>query len=243
MESHAQNFPSNMNIEDFRNDLNERTWKGPFTFILAADPQFGMIGTFKLHKKTPTWEPEMRLTREAIQQANAMDPKPKFFLVCGDMLDALPFDKDFISHYNNNDIVVRDQQYADFMKLFKEELDPEIKLIFVSGNHDVGDIPTKGTLIKYRREFGPDYFTFWVGGVKFVVLNSQFFYSPQAVPEETILHDKWIDENIKDPNAKFIGIFLKINLSSLFIRIWCIFFIMGVSCKCSGVPTYSLFQC
>lgn len=196
-----------MNAQNFENDPEARLWKGPFSFVLAADPQFGMIGACKLNKSAPTWEPEMKLTREAIQKANAMDPKPKFFLVCGDMLDALPFEKDAISHYNNNDIVVRDQQYADFMKIFKEELDPEIKLIFVSGNHDVGDVPSKETLTKYRNEFGPDYFKFWVGGVKFVVLNSQFFYSPEAVPEETVLHDKWIEENIADRSAKFIGNF------------------------------------
>lgn len=134
-----------------------------------------------------------------------MNPKPKFFVICGDMLDALPFEKSLVKYYNNNDIVQRDRQYQDFVKVFKE-MDPEIKLIFVCGNHDVGDVPTKETLEKYRNEFGPDYFTFWVGGVKFVVLNSQYFFSPEAVPEETEKHLRFMEEKIADPKAKHIGI-------------------------------------
>lgn len=219
--------------------VSDRDWSGPFTFVVGSDPQFGMIGTCKLKKVTCTWQPEVELTRETIRRVNAMSPKPKFFLLCGDMLDALPFPKTEIQHYIHNDIDIRDQQYADFVKIFQEELDPEIKLLFACGNHDVGDFPTAETLSKYRKEFGPDYFTFWVGGVKFVVLNSQFFHSPSSVPEETNKHLQWIEENVADARAKFIGNEKVSSETCRFNSILNIFLLFGF---CSRVSAHSVFH-
>ena len=36
------------------------------------------------------WEREIQLTRQAVAAANQMKPKPKFFIVCGDLVDAMP---------------------------------------------------------------------------------------------------------------------------------------------------------
>lgn len=206
----SSSFPPSMDLRDFQTNPIHRKWQGPFSFVLGADPQFGMIGTCKLKLTEPTWKPEMILCKEAIQRINSLVPRPKFFVVCGDMLDAFPFEKENLPYYNNNDISIRDLQYADFMDLFTKELHPDIKLIFAPGNHDVGDAPTTGSLTKYRKEFGPDYFSFWVGGVKFVVLNSQFFFSPEALPNETEQHLQWIEDHVEDSNAKYIGNNLRI---------------------------------
>ncbi len=97
----------------------------------------------------------------------------------------------------------REDQYTDFVKVFKK-LDPEIRLICVCGNHDVGDEPTEKTVEVYRRQFGPDFFSFWSGGVKFVVLNSQYFKTPQCVPHEVARQEQFMD-TIADPKAKHIG--------------------------------------
>ncbi|ODM89056.1 Serine/threonine-protein phosphatase CPPED1 [Orchesella cincta] len=163
------------------------------------------LGSCKLKTSKPTWKAEIELTRQAIQKINSLSPKPKFFMICGDMLDAYPFEKSSIPFYNGNDRVIRDLQYKDFVQVFKE-LDPEIKLVFACGNHDIGDIPTSQSVEQYRNQFGIDYFAFWVGGVKFVVLNSQYFYSSDALPEE---HEKHLDfvNKIADPTAKYIVIF------------------------------------
>ncbi|CAL8124015.1 unnamed protein product [Orchesella dallaii] len=201
-----------MNIEKWLKDPSERIWSGPFTFVQGADPQLGMIGSCKLKTCKPTWKAEIELTRQAIQKINTMSPKPKFFIVCGDMLDAYPFEKPFIPYYNGNDRIVRDLQYRDFVNVL-QELDSEIKLVFACGNHDIGDIPTKQSIEIYRNQFGPDYFTFWVSGVKFVVLNSQYFYSPDAVPDETEKHLEFMNK-IADPAAKFIVVFQHIPFFS-----------------------------
>jgi len=138
-----------------------------------------------------------------------MSPKPKFFVICGDMLDAFPYATLNELPPGANPTTgageLRERQYKDFVKVFKE-LSPEIKLVCVCGNHDIGDIPTETTVQVYRKQFGQDYFSFWAGGVKFVVLNSQYIYVPDAVPEETAKQMKFLD-TIADPKAKFIVVF------------------------------------
>jgi hypothetical protein len=91
------------------------------------------------------------------------------------------------------------------VKVFKE-IDPAVKLVCVCGNHDIGDIPTSQSLNVYRNQFGSDVFSFWVGGVKFVVLNSQYFEAPTALPEETSKQLAFMD-TIGDPSAQHIGQF------------------------------------
>jgi len=71
---------------------------------------------------------------------------------------------------------------VDFQQVF-EDLHPAIPLVCVCGNHDIGDSPTVATVAQYRNEFGDDFFSFWVGGCKFLVINSQYFYDCSQVPE------------------------------------------------------------
>lgn len=58
---------------------------------------------------------------------------------------------EIFGNYPYNDFIadqekeIRQQQELDFKKLFLE-LDPDIPPVFLSGNHDVGDIPTKTCL-------------------------------------------------------------------------------------------------
>lgn len=40
--------------------------------------------------------------------------------------------------------------------------DPSIPLVFVSGNHDLGNTPTPTTVEQYCSAWGDDYFSFWV---------------------------------------------------------------------------------
>jgi len=115
-------------------------------------------------------------------------------------------------YLNSDTEKIREEQYKDFVKVF-EELDPEVKLVCVCGNHDIGNIPTSHSLNVYRSQFGSDFFSFWVGGVKFVVLNSQYFEAPTALPEQTAKQMQFL-QNIADPSAKHIG---KIYM----LHFWC----------------------
>ena len=67
------------------------------------------------------------------------------------MIDAFPGQRNY------------EAQFEDFKAVF-QELDPEIPLVCVCGNHDVGDQPTVESIAKYRSNYGDDYYSFWVGG-------------------------------------------------------------------------------
>ena len=56
-----------------------------------------------------------------------MNPKPAFFIVCGDLVDAFP----------DKWPEIRTEQEKDFFKVFSN-LNPHIPLVCVCGNHDVG---------------------------------------------------------------------------------------------------------
>jgi serine/threonine-protein phosphatase CPPED1 len=60
-------------------------------------------------------------------------------------------------------------------------LDADIPLLCVCGNHDVGNAPSHVTVERYVSEFGDDYFGFWVGGVRGIVINSNLYYDPSQV--------------------------------------------------------------
>lgn len=115
------------------------------------------------------WQAEIDLTKRAIEFANKMNPKPRFFIVCGDLVD------EFV------DKEMRLDQIGDLKQLFSR-LDPDIPLVCVCGNHDVGDQPTHESIEVYRKEFGEDYFSFVVSGVLMIVLNSSYFPSRYSDP-------------------------------------------------------------
>ncbi|ODM88174.1 Serine/threonine-protein phosphatase CPPED1, partial [Orchesella cincta] len=182
-----ESLPS-MNITSFLEDPSEREWKGPFTFIQGADTHRSLLAQKR---------------RAELGQRDSFNTGREF-VICGDMLDAFPYEVAENSREFPGAQELRDKQYQDFVKVFRE-LVPEVKLVCVCGNHDIGDKPSKETL-KYTRQ---DYFSFWAGGVKFVVLNSQYIYVPDAMPEETDKQMKFMD-TIADPKAKFIVLFMHI---------------------------------
>ncbi|KAK3723806.1 hypothetical protein QZH41_019483 [Actinostola sp. cb2023] len=176
----------------------EGEWKGPFCFIQSADTQFGLIDSWNgVPEDEQTWDKEIILTKKAIAAANILTPKPRFFIVCGDLVNAIPSGK-----FNQD-------QVRDFKKVF-EELDPTIPLVCVCGNHDVGDTPTQQAVQIYRSNFGDDYYTFWAGGVFFIVINSQYFKDGSLVEDVKQQQELWFDEQLelaKKINAKHTVLF------------------------------------
>ncbi|XP_054166517.1 serine/threonine-protein phosphatase CPPED1-like [Oppia nitens] len=162
----------------------EQEWKEPFVFIQSADTQLGLIDDY-FKNPNPNWNKEIQLTRDAIRAANQMQPKPKFFIVCGDLVNAMPGHAD------------RLPQIVDFKKCF-QDLNNDIPLVCVCGNHDVGDNPTVDTVKDYRREFGDDYFAFVCSGVMFVVLNSQYFKDITHVGDLAEQQSKWLDTVLEE---------------------------------------------
>ena len=157
-----------------------------FKFIQLADPQFGLfamssgktdkeIAAFaergiKLRKapKMEGFAPETELFTRAIERAN--EAQPEFVAVCGDMV-------------NEPNV---DAQLEEAVRI-GGLLDDSIPLHWVPGNHDVSldhKNPVEEYLDKYRKYFGPDYYSFSVQDVRFIVINSTVLSAPKALPDE-----------------------------------------------------------
>ncbi|XP_043834837.1 serine/threonine-protein phosphatase CPPED1 isoform X2 [Dromiciops gliroides] len=129
------------------------------------------------------WEEEIRLTEQAVQAINKLNPKPKFFVLCGDLIHAMP------------GTPWRENQTKDLKKILKN-INKEIPLVFVSGNHDIGNVPTSEAIDEYCQTWGDDYFSFWVGGVLFLVLNSQLYVDSSKCPNLKQAQDEWLDTQL-----------------------------------------------
>ncbi|CAE7703963.1 cpped1 [Symbiodinium sp. CCMP2456] len=73
------------------------------------------------------------------------------------------------------------------------EVDSSIPIVLVAGNHDIGQVPSPNELDLYSSRWGDDYFSFWVGGVYFMVINSQFYMDSSKTPNQRKDQDTWIE--------------------------------------------------
>lgn len=135
------------------------------------------------------WHEEIRLAELAISQWNQMRPAPRFVVICGDLVNDYPGEAQ------------RFDQISDFKSTFRH-LDPSIPLVLLPGNHDLLNRPSTEAVANYRREFGDDYFSFWIDGVMFIVLNVQYNKDPTDVPELAKEHEAWIDAQLEEVTAK-----------------------------------------
>ncbi|PHQ32361.1 metallophosphoesterase [Rhodopirellula bahusiensis] len=168
----------------------ERTWEKPFFFVQLADPQYGMFtGNEGLDQ-------EKALVNQAVKHINRL--QPKFVIVCGDLTNATPAQARYEAQVS--------QYQQDFSKI-----DPGIPLVCVCGNHDIGNRPTAESIARYTEHFGDDYFSFWVGGVFNVVLNSSLLKDPSGVPERLQQQQNWLEQQLQHSRvkeAKHIFVFL-----------------------------------
>jgi 3',5'-cyclic AMP phosphodiesterase CpdA len=167
----------------------EQTWKRPFFFMQLADTQYGMFTGDKGFKQ------EVVLAQRAVEHINRL--RPRFAIVCGDLTNATP------EHARYRAQVA--QFHHDFSKV-----DPQIPLVCVCGNHDIGNRPTPKSIASYQANFGDDYFSFWVGGVCNIVLNSSVLKDPSGAPEVLAAQQTWLDQQLQEAqaaNAKHILLF------------------------------------
>uniref|UniRef100_A0A4W5KGY5 Calcineurin-like phosphoesterase domain containing 1 n=1 Tax=Hucho hucho TaxID=62062 RepID=A0A4W5KGY5_9TELE len=165
----------------------QKEWKGPFCFIQAADPQLGLMKTWRegdCDGGGDEWTDEVQLTQQAVEAVNKLSPRPKFMVLCGDLVHAMPSTR------------YREGQERD-LKVALRGTDPSIPLVFVSGNHDLGNTPTPETVAQFCNAWGDDYFSFWVGGVLCLVLNSQLFFDASACPDLRDAQEAWLEGQLQ----------------------------------------------
>lgn len=91
----------------------------------------------------------------------------------------------------------RKEQTEDLQRVLAQ-LDSDIPLVLVSGNHDLGNSPTAQTIAEFCQTWGDDYFSFWVGGVLFLVLNSQLWHDASQCPDLRQAQDRWLDQQLAE---------------------------------------------
>ena len=163
---------------------------GAQTFIQMSDPQFGM------YDKDADFAHETANFEFAVAAANRI--KPAFVIVTGDLTN------------KTGDAA----QVAEFHRIARK-LDPKIRLFLVAGNHDVGNEPTASSLAAYRKNYGEDYYSFRVGEIFGIVLNSNLEKGAQDVPAEAAKMESWFREELakaRESGAKHIIVFQHISL-------------------------------
>jgi 3',5'-cyclic AMP phosphodiesterase CpdA len=101
---------------------------------------------------------------EAVRAVNEI--RPDLVVVGGDMLDD-PCNM---------------EQYGEFMRITRL-MNGDLPVRFLPGNHDIAEdtvVPRPTCIARYRELFGPDYYAFDQGPLRFVVLNTVVIDHPEG---------------------------------------------------------------
>jgi 3',5'-cyclic AMP phosphodiesterase CpdA len=104
-------------------------------------------------------------------------------------------------------------QITEYLRI-THSVDRSIHVYNVAGNHDVGNEPTPESIAAYRKNIGPDYYSFREGPIYGIVLNSSYFKAPDNVRDEAAKQEAWLSAELE--KAKTSGalpvVFLHIPL-------------------------------
>ncbi len=144
----------------------------PFCFVMLTDTQFGMYAADR------SFEQETANFEFAVATVNRL--KPGFVIILGDLVnkagDAL--------------------QIGEYQRIARK-ITPSIPVYHVAGNHDVGNVPTADSLAKYRKIFGPDYYSFQAGPVHGIVLDSTLIHRPEGAMDAYKQQDAWLRKELE----------------------------------------------
>ena len=59
-------------------------------------------------------------------------------------------------------------------------------------------------IYRYRADFGWDYFSFWCGGILFIVINSQYFINSCNVSNYASEQEAWLDSELEGAKGERI---------------------------------------
>jgi serine/threonine-protein phosphatase CPPED1 len=119
----------------------------PWFFIQLSDPQFGMFD------KNQGFEKETIIYEKAVEKVNIL--KPDFVIITGD----------FVHDQNSG------SQIEEFKRI-TAKISPKIPVYYSPGNHDIGQVPDKQSLKKYKKNYGSDRFSFRHKGSLFIGFNT-----------------------------------------------------------------------
>ena len=177
----------------------QRTGKAPlFSFVVVADTHVNEADDTSSSPYETNRAANDR-ARHVFREIAAMEPQPSFVIHLGDIVHPVPSLPTFA------------QAVAQFKAIASQSNAP---LHVLPGNHDVGDkkvdwMPAdqvcEGYLRIYREAFGPDYYAFDQGPVRFVAINSLLLNSGLA--DETRQRE-WLEQQITDAEGGRVYLFM-----------------------------------
>jgi hypothetical protein len=89
-------------------------------------------------------------------------------------------------------------------------LNPDIALVCLCGNHDVGNRPTPRSIARFRSAFGDEYLAFWSNGSYNIVLNNVLFVDRSGAERIFNTQLRWLENRLqyaRDHQAANIFVF------------------------------------
>ncbi|TEA78212.1 metallophosphoesterase [Allopusillimonas ginsengisoli] len=169
-----------------------------FTFVVVADTHINE-GENASSSPFQTNALANARARHVFLDIAAMDPAPKFVIHLGDIVHPVPSLPTFT------------QAVAHFKAIASAV---SVPVYVVPGNHDVGDkrvdwMPADQVcdayLDTYRKAFGPDYFSFDEGRIRFVLINSLLINSGLAEEER---QKQWLESQFETAGERQIFLFM-----------------------------------
>ncbi|KAF0735096.1 hypothetical protein Ae201684_008309 [Aphanomyces euteiches] len=157
----------------------QNQWSKPFQFVHLSGPQLESTNAFDDSIKRQT---RLGALQKALGLVNALEPA--FLVVSGNMTRASPGEKEY------------DEQVATFQTALDATLNPQIRVVFVPGCQDDKQM-TQADIDQYTSNFGDDYYSFWFGGVKCIVLNSALMLHKEVLHERTLAQDHWLQQELE----------------------------------------------
>ncbi|CAM9521247.1 unnamed protein product, partial [Sphacelaria rigidula] len=114
--------------------------------------------------------------------------RPKFLLVTGDMTHAPPGEEFYEPQVNS-------------VRQILAKVSETIPVLYCPGNHDLGNARgEKHDSTDYVQRFGADYFSFWWGGLRGLVLNTNLWACASANPDRRLAQERWFDQELDVAN-------------------------------------------
>ncbi|TMW68764.1 hypothetical protein Poli38472_006232 [Pythium oligandrum] len=160
----------------------QNQWNENFEFIVMSGPCLGRKAAEKEAdgRGGSSWSDEEQLFSRAISIINSR--KPAFVVICGNFVRAKCEE-----HF-------REAQLCSFKELINK-VNCEIKLVFVPGCESIPESSND-----HNANFGDDYFSFWYGGIKGIVINSSTIAHEGQLQEKAKAQEDWLVKELD--NAK-----------------------------------------
>eukprot|EP01084_Bolivina_argentea_P215948 366747_1 len=190
----------------------EGEWNGDFFFVHMTDIQLGFHVKYgKRDDSAGDFEPEASRIRQCVTHINRI--RPRFVIITGDIVHGAPGTSTQI------------EQISKVCHILSR-VSETIPVLFCPGNHEVNSPPPQqqtdgdddphkveetfmSAINNYQQHFGADYYAFWCGGMRGIVLNTQLLVNPSAAPHRAEAQERWamLEMSLAELNSHHLVVF------------------------------------